>query len=194
MTSGGFIVRKGGTPERDPIQLIHSEHLMMREVLDAIDRLVLEPSSHLSEAALEPYGYLRDEYLAHHLDEDEAMFPFLRQRAEPEDRIDEILDRLEADHDNGHGQIGRVLTILKAMVDNDKAPSGQDFETLRFFAASERRHLIVENAIVLPIARARLKKADLAEIYGKMLARRGFDRVMNEIEGRTNANPVSGKE
>jgi len=27
-----------------------------------------------------------------------------------------------------------------------------------------------------------------------MLPRLGFDRVMNEIEGRTNANPVSGKE
>ncbi len=182
MTSGGYIIRKGSDPERDPIELIHSEHLMMREVLDAIDRLVLEPSDNLSELAQEPYSYLRDEYVAHHLDEDEAMFPLLRQRAEPEDRIEETLDRLEADHENGHGQIDRVLTILKAMVDGNNPPDGDGFETLRFFAAAERRHLIIENAIVLPIARARLSKADLDTIYRMMLARRGFDRVMKEAD------------
>jgi hemerythrin-like domain-containing protein len=177
MTSGGFLVRKGLDASRDPIELVHSEHLMMREVLDAIDRLVLEPSGRSPEAALELYGFLRDEYLAHHLDEDEALFPLLRKRAEPEDRIDEILDRLEADHETGNGLIDKILGILKAFIKNEASLRDEDFETLRFFAASERRHLIVENAIILPIARARLTKADLDGIYNRMLARRGLDRV-----------------
>lgn len=180
MTSGGFLVRKGHDASRDPIELVHAEHLLMREALDAIDRLILEPDGLGSEAALEPYSYLRDEYLAHHLDEDEALFPLLRQRAEPEDRLDEILDRLEQDHQTGHDLIGAVLSILKRIVDDGAAPSDREFEALRFFCASERRHLIVENAIVLPLARARLTRADLDAIYDKMLARRGLDRVMND--------------
>jgi hemerythrin-like domain-containing protein len=161
MTSGGFLVRKGLDASRDPIELVHSEHLMMREVLDAIDRLVLEPSGRSPEAALELYGFLRDEYLAHHLDEDEALFPLLRKRAEPEDRIDEILDRLEADHETGNGLIDKILGILKAFIKNEASLRDEDFE----------------NAIILPIARARLTKADLDGIYNRMLARRGLDRV-----------------
>lgn len=178
MTSGGFLVRKEYDASRDPIELVHSEHLMMREVLDAIDRLVLEPSGRAADTALSIYGFLRDEYLSHHLDEDEELFPLLRKRAEPEDRIDDILDRLEADHETSNDLIHRVLGILKVLVEDEVPLLDEDFETLRFFTASERRHLIVENAIVLPIARARLTKADRDVIYSKMLARRGLDRVM----------------
>ena len=180
MTSGGFPIRKGQDASRDPLELVHSEHLMMREVLDSIDRLVLEPRWRSPDSVLSIYGYLRDEYLSHHSDEDEELFPLLRKRAEAEDRIDEILDRLEVDHATGDGLIHRVLGILKAIVESDAPLLDEDFETLRFFAASERRQLVVENAIVLPIARARLTKADLEKIYKEMLARRGLDRVINK--------------
>ena len=50
------------------------------------------------------------------------------------------------------------------------------------FASQTRRHLIVENAIILPIARARLDTDDLDALRLGMLRRRGLDRLMEEMD------------
>ena len=42
------------------------------------------------------------------------------------------------------------------------------------FAGHVRRHLVAENAILLPIVRARLTRADLATLSAHMRARRGL--------------------
>lgn len=53
--------------------------------------------------------------------------------------------------------------------------------SLLTFAARQRRHLTVENAIVLPLAVRRLSKRDLSEIARRMAARRNINRP----EGKT---------
>jgi hypothetical protein len=44
---------------------------------------------------------------------------------------------------------------------------------MKAYAASEHRHLAMENSIVMAIARIRLKSADLAAISQAMKQRRG---------------------
>jgi hemerythrin-like domain-containing protein len=48
---------------------------------------------------------------------------------------------------------------------------------LTSFAGHVRRHLVAENAILLPIARARLTRADLARLSAHMRARRGLTQL-----------------
>jgi hypothetical protein len=44
---------------------------------------------------------------------------------------------------------------------------------MRGFAEAERRHLVFENAVILPLARARLTDDDRAAMLAAMAARRG---------------------
>ena len=68
---------------------------------------------------------------------------------------------------------------LAAML-NETAP-GLDparRKILSEFASQERRHLGLENAVILPIARLRLDADDLATLGRRLAARRG--RVLSE--------------
>jgi hemerythrin-like domain-containing protein len=48
------------------------------------------------------------------------------------------------------------------------------------FAHHARRHLILENAVILPIARARLTEADLNAMKRHMLERRSLKPTLGE--------------
>ena len=65
----------------------------------------------------------------------------------------------------------------KGMMPEKKTVTGnymRALELLARFAANERQHLIVENAIVLPLARARLSEDDKQKLGMRMAARRGL--------------------
>jgi hemerythrin-like domain-containing protein len=49
------------------------------------------------------------------------------------------------------------------------------------FAGHARRHLILENAIILPFARLRLTRHDLETLRLRMMQRRGLDRLMETV-------------
>lgn len=51
-------------------------------------------------------------------------------------------------------------------------PAPEDRAALRALAQAERRHMTIENAIILPLAKARLTRADRAALKDAMLARR----------------------
>ncbi len=66
-------------------------------------------------------------------------------------------------------QLGRETYML--------SPEEAQTSVLTRFASHVRRHLAAENAILLPIARARLTRRDLQNLSRQMRARRGLPPV-----------------
>jgi hypothetical protein len=66
----------------------------------------------------------------------------------------------------------QVCAALERAIASDTTVTPQEAAAVTAFAAQERRHLIVENAIVLPLARVRLTPQDLETLRRRMLQRR----------------------
>ncbi|MBN8533416.1 MAG: hemerythrin domain-containing protein [Rhizobiales bacterium] len=119
-------------------------------------------------------AYLTQDLDLHHADEDEDLFPALRKRAMPEDDLGAVLARLGEDHRRGAAMIEAIVDVLSH---NPAAESvridAKTAEIMQVYAASEHRHLALENAVVLAIAGVRLHRGDLSKISRNMKARRG---------------------
>jgi hemerythrin-like domain-containing protein len=155
----------------DPLERISQEHLRQREVCATLDRLATldKPDRELAAGVLPHF----DTDLARHVhDEEDDLFPMLRRRCGPGDDINDTLDRLIRKHGISMDLAVRVRKIVQAMAEKDVLPNRSEAAALVGFAAHERRQLIVENAIVLPLARARLTHSDLAALRERMARRR----------------------
>jgi iron-sulfur cluster repair protein YtfE (RIC family) len=120
--------------------------------------------------------FLRHELGRHLADEEQDLFPLLRKRAREADQVDEVLNRLQGEHKgdlaHGHG----LRSHLERCLQTHTAP-GLDAAAklaLDAFASQELRHLALENAVVLPLARLRLTQRDLKGLSRRLAARRGF--------------------
>jgi hemerythrin-like domain-containing protein len=116
--------------------------------------------------------YLGQDFSRHMRDEENDLFPLLRRRCLPEDEIETVLGRLNAEHKDEHRLAGGVESDLRALLDSDDpALDTATRERLFQYARSLRRHLALENSIVLPLARARLTQEDLAVLAAAMRSR-----------------------
>lgn len=121
-------------------------------------------------------GFMRRDLALHIVDEEEDLFPLLRRRALAEDNIDTVLGQLAAEHRADADQARMVQAHLEACLESRSAP-GLDPEArkaMQNLAKHEFRHLALENAVVLPIARLRLTEDDLAAMGRRLAARRGI--------------------
>jgi hemerythrin-like domain-containing protein len=155
----------------NPLEQISQEHLRQREVCATLDKLALltTPDPELAAEVLPHF----DTLLARHVhDEEDDLFPILRRRSEPEDDINDTLDRLADKHLVSLELAVKVRKVVLEMANDNVLPNEEGAAALVGFAAHERRHLIVENAIVLPLARARLTQSDLNSLRARMAKRR----------------------
>jgi hemerythrin-like domain-containing protein len=177
MTSHARDLRRGDcraptTPRllSDPLGFMHEDHLRERHICAILDRLAAGEAlarGDLDQAA----GFLGTELVLHIADEEEDLFPLLRRRCAPDDEIAPVLLRLEADHLHADFDTPGVVALVRDGPDRLDA-AGR--EVLRRYANHARRHLILENAIVLPFARLRLARGDLDRLRGRMMRRRGI--------------------
>ena len=70
-----------------------------------------------------------------------------------------------------------MRAALARCLDTGSELSAEDRQVLTRFAGHVRRHLAAENAILLPIARARLTRRDLQKLSQQMRTRRGLPPV-----------------
>lgn len=165
---------RGGTAKTGgidhPLDFIAEDHMREREVCALIDKLLaLVP---ISDADRERIIMFLKDQLPHHLEDEEIdLFPMMLERCEPDEDIGKVIDRLTSDHEHAHADAPGIIDLIQSEASE---LSIEARNTMADFARHSRRHLVVENAIILPIARARLTEADLQIMKRHMLERRGL--------------------
>jgi hemerythrin-like domain-containing protein len=159
-----------------PLDWFMAEHYRHRQFCALMHELA-RGESFDPEALSAVVAFLRHELGRHLADEEEDFFPLLRRRARPEDDIEQILGRLSGEHEGDRAFAHSLRAHLERCLDAHTAP-GQDPSValaLDSFATQEVRHLALENAVVLPLARLRLNADDLQALGRTLAARRGLE-------------------
>lgn len=159
-----------------PLEFIFADHFRQRVLCGILDEMADTgfADRKMTEAVL---AFLTSDFGTHVIDEEEDLFPLLRRRAQPEDRIEDVLGELSEEHAADKTDAQEIIDILHRALESDERsiPPPYTASLLHRFAANERRHLIVENAIVMPLAKVRLSADDLRNLGRRMAARRGTD-------------------
>lgn len=159
-----------------PLDFLSEDHLRERQVCSVIDRLASSGSFDHS-AAKTVLRFVNEELNFHMRDEAEDLFPLLARRCPAEDGIGPAIARICRDLDEATRLLPGLRTALARCLDTGSELSTEDRHLLTLFAGHVRRHLAAENAILLPIARARLTRRDLETLSRQMRTRRGLPPV-----------------
>ncbi len=158
---------------KNPLDFIAEDHLRLRAMCAELDRLA-ETTTIEGTAFTGMIEYLENELPLLLADEDDDLMPRILSRAEPEDELPKLAERLDKEH-------SAIADHLKAVTSGfaGLAPATSISDKLRTsmhdLADAARRHLILENAVLLPLAKARLTEDDLHALRSAMLKRRGLE-------------------
>lgn len=169
-------------PRDFALDFILFEHAKHREMCDALDRMAVQTrfsESHIAALA----DFIRTELAAHIADEEEVLFPLLMQKCEEEDEIGRAIERLDREHAEDRDLSARVRLFLLEAVTAGRPPAAIPgaAEALRTFAHNQRQHMMLENAVLIPLARRRLGPFDLADLGRRLAARRSAASASQDI-------------
>lgn len=157
----------------EPLEYMVVDHFRHRSLCAALKRYAASGKVPRMEADM-AIAFLDRDLIWHHEDEDQDLFPLLRQRLMPEDELGVTLARLGDDHRNGQSMVQHIVSALaERPAANPVRLDTSTCDVIRAYVTSEHRHLAIENGIVFAIARIRLRRSDLASLSRAMKARRG---------------------
>jgi len=161
---------------RQPIDFIRVDHERQAEICSWLEACAgREDSQAIASAAQPLLRFFTEDLPRHALDEEEDLFPLLRQRCAPEDGIERVLDQLSHEHLLDKDLVGFLVEDLEALAARLQLPHAiRFFINLKAFAMTQVRHLAWENTTVLPLAERRLSSDDLAALTRSLAGRRGF--------------------
>ena len=155
---------------RNPLDVIAQAHDHHVQMCDAMERIADGlPDDVDRKLCAQVASCLQFDLPLHHQDEETGLFPILRLRAAPEDGLEDILDKLVAEHapdTDFAAEISEALDILG----QGKAVANPNMVgyMLRGFFERYRRHVYWENVLVMPMARLRLSDDDLNALAVRM--------------------------
>ena len=161
----------------DALSRLAAEHVEQRALCDMLEAIAdMLPRMPERRRCLEALEMLERHLPMHHADEELGLFPLLKARCGPEDRIEAILAELEDEHVDDEALLTEVVLTLRALA-ADRGPEREPAiagYVLRGFFESQRRHIAWEEATIMPLALERLRSCDLAAL-GEAMAdnRRG---------------------
>lgn len=160
-------------PRDCALDFILFEHAKHREMCAALDRLADTDTFHEANVA-QLADFVRTDLAAHIADEEEVLFPLLQRRCEEEDQLAATIARLNREHEADKDLSAQVRLVLLEAVTTRQPPKAVagGREVLRAFAHNQRRHMMLENAVIIPLARRRLSPNDLTELGRRFAARR----------------------
>jgi hemerythrin-like domain-containing protein len=160
---------------RNPLDMIVHQHAMQMQLCDMLERIADglpdEVDRRLCAQAASSLTY---DLPLHHHDEETGLFPLLRERALPEDQIENILGRLATEHVTDTDFASEIAESLEILGRGDRVgnPDMVGY-MLRGFFERYRRHVHWENTLVMPVARMRLMPEDLEALTQQMERNRG---------------------
>lgn len=157
----------------DPLDFFFAEHFRQRKLCNLVEQMALAEALD-PLLAKEVLAFLRHDMVLHVQDEEQDLFPLMRQRCPSEDEIERVLSALTAEHAGDRHLAGIVIEGIETALRDSQAIAAQDGlrEAMIDFARNERRHLALENSVVLPLARLRLTPDDLQQLSARLLERR----------------------
>lgn len=155
----------------EPLDFFLAEHMRQRCLCAELRRVASLGSIDRDTAAMIVEQLTHAQPL-HHRDEEYDLFPAVLRRSQPEDNLAPIIDRLCADH-SASQRLARDIAEALSAPEGCAPLDDRLCEAITSYADAENRHLALENAIVLVIARKRLKPTDLQIISRHMKRRRG---------------------
>ena len=162
----------------EPLELMSACHGRMAAQLDTLRRLAAWLPEHgadnqARQAARGILRYFRIAAVHHHEDEEADVFPRLLLRVEPADRAraEGLVRSLLADHQ----ELRAAWEALRAPLEAIEAGAAAELSDrdVDFFIQQYRNHLECEDGMLFPLLRRYFTAADLAELGGRMSARRG---------------------
>ena len=175
-------IQIGATPHNfsDPTALLSDCHRRIEMFLRTLEKASLQmeqPIANETRAALESaLRYFRDAAPKHTADEEESVFPRLRQSRNP-DVIAALaaLDALEQDHRRANELHARVDQLGRRCLEHGYLSAGDAADFRQMVAALGsiyEQHIRMEDDAVFPMAERALSQQDKAEIAAEMSARR----------------------
>ena len=158
----------------DPVAWISNDHLRQQTACDVLERLIRNPRHSASGVDIEQTYWCLGEALPMHIaDEEEDFLPLLARRCGLSDRFAEISATLRANHDTERHLADAVAGELKRLIDGEALSRPVRFfgDTIRLYRII-RRHIAWENAVLIPLARRRLRDLDYPYLMEKIGQRR----------------------
>ena len=167
---------------REPVEYVFADHYRLRQVVATLDRFLTEGAftSPLSEEVAADtariQAYLLDELPLHIADEEEGLFPCLERRRAGDNETEQILATLRQEHQEDFALLPTVTAGLDDLLAGREVAEKDVFETsVARFVDTQRRHIMWENNIVLPLARRYFEAEDMLAIGREMADRHGAE-------------------
>jgi len=178
----------------DPTGLLSDCHRrieMFLASLDAVGKIIDRPLNDEARRALESaLRYFREAAPKHTSDEEESLFPRLRQVHDIEIQSALAkLDSLEQDHRGAaplHAEIEELGQRCLSAGSLSRSESEAFRKAVATLLAMYRQHIAVEDGLVFPLAARLLSKTDKAGIANEMAARRKVSLVAEISPARMN--------
>ncbi len=162
---------------RTPLDFFHADHMRQRHLCETLE--FLAQAERVEDEVLQQLlQYLEWDMPLHTVDEEEDLFQLLRRRARARDDLEHVLSALSGEH-RADAQLSGLLCqhirdLLKQPPDA-LVPTDEMRAAFMEFVTNQKRHLMVENSVIMPLAEARLTAADRRDLGRRMAARRGVD-------------------
>lgn len=172
---GGLGVSRPSTDEEpvstaSPLDLIERQHAGQESLCDALEEIADSLPGKIDAALLaKAVAGLSNDLPLLQRDMNEGLFPLLQAHCLPEDRLEDMLPRLQMEKTTDLSFAGEIIEALGAMAGGAplKNPNTLGY-MLRGFFESYRRHLHWESTVILPIARKRLSEGAMRELDERM--------------------------
>lgn len=156
----------GPAKSTNPLDVLLHEHTLQEILCDTLERVADGLPDNVDRSMVTAVlPMLRQDLAIHMCDEEWGLFPLLNKRTEAKDNFAKIWKALSQEHAADWGYAEELIEQLEGLA-SGKRPDNPDMlgYMLRGFFETQRRHLAWENAVLLPLAHARLHVEDLREL------------------------------
>lgn len=153
-----------------PLDFFIAEYNRQRGAANILSRIA--DGAFDNQGASDLINFLENDFELHLGDKEEVLYPMMREFCSPADGVDRILDRLRGEHVRIRAICKDVAGILRSRLEGAAEFSATERRRIASLANQIREHIAFENGVLLPIARVRLKDADLATLAEKLKLRR----------------------